>query len=117
MVGGVFSQRLGTTGNPAAQNTENNARNGENHEDKENRLRFIEVQQLTHPSNHRCEELADLRKQRCNNRGSSLKSSSFHNIFMEHLSRTKQEDQHRENSSEDNEIANFRNRKDTETIL
>ena len=83
MVGGVFSQRSGTTGNPAAQNTENNARDGENHEDKENRLGLIEVQKLTHPSNHGCEELADLRKQRGNNGGSSLKSSSFHNFFMD----------------------------------
>lgn len=82
MVGGVFSQRLGATGNPAAQNTENNARNGENHEDKENRLGLIEVQKLTHPSDHGCEELADLRKQRSNDGGSSLKSSSFHKIFM-----------------------------------
>lgn len=61
MVGGVFSQRLGATGNPAAQNTENNARDGENHEDEKNRLGLIEVQKLTHPGNHGREELADLR--------------------------------------------------------
>jgi len=83
MVGGVFSQSLGATGNPAAKNTENDARNSENHEDKENGLRLIEINELTHPSNHRCEELTDQGKQRCENRRSSaLKSSSFHrNIY------------------------------------
>lgn len=117
MVGGVFSQCLRTTGNPAAQNTENNARDSEDHEDKENRLRLIEVQQLTHPSDHGCEELADLRKQRGNNGGSSLKSSSFHKIFMGHLSRTEQENQQRKNSSKNNEIANLGDSKNAETIL
>lgn len=83
MVGGVFSQRLGATGNPAAKNTEDNARDGNDHKDKQNRLRFIEVDQLTHPSNHRGEELTDQGKQRGKNRGSrGLKSSSFHkNIY------------------------------------
>jgi len=83
MVGGVFSQRLGTTGNPAAKNAENDARDSENHEDEKNGLRFIETNELTHPTNHRCEELTDQGKQRCENRSSStLKSSSFHKIFM-----------------------------------
>lgn len=83
MVGGVFSQRLTTAGNPAAKDTENDARDSENHEDKENGLRLIEVNELTHPSNHRREELTDQGKQRCENRRSSaLKSSSFHKIFM-----------------------------------
>jgi len=117
MVGGVFSQCLGATGNPAAQNTEHNARDSEDHEDKENRLGLIEVQKLTHPSNHGCEELADLRKQRGNNGGSSLKSSSFHKFFMGHLSRTEQENQHREDSSKNNEVANLGDREDAEAIL
>lgn len=77
MVGGVFSQRLTTAGNPAAQNTENNPSDSEKDENKENRLSFIEVQELTHPSNHLSEKFTDLRKQRSNDRGSSLKSSSF----------------------------------------
>nr|DAX72682.1 MAG TPA: hypothetical protein [Inoviridae sp.] len=83
MVGGVFSQPLTTARNPAAEDTENDARNSENHEDKENGLRLIEINELTHPSNHRCEELTDQGKQRCENRRSSaLKSSSFHrNIY------------------------------------
>lgn len=83
MVGGVFSQSLGATRNPAAKNTENDARDSENHEDEENGLRLIEINELTHPSDHRGEELTDQRKQRGKNRGSSaLKSSSFHKIFM-----------------------------------
>lgn len=83
MVGGVFSQSLGATGNPAAKDTENNARDSENHEDKENGLRLIEINELTHPSNHRSEELTDQGKQRGENRRSSaLMSSSFHKIFM-----------------------------------
>ena len=83
MVGGVFSQRLGAPGNPAAKNAENDARDSKNHEDEKNGLRFIEINELTHPSNHRCEELTDQGKQRCENRsGSTLKSSSFHKIFM-----------------------------------
>jgi hypothetical protein len=83
MVGGVFSQSLGTTGNPAAEDTENNSRNSENHEDEENGLRLIEINELTHPSNHRGEELTDQGKQRSEDRrGSALKSSSFHkNIY------------------------------------
>lgn len=83
MVGGVFSRRLGAARNPAAENTEHDARDGEDNKDKENRLGLIEVKQLAHPSNHRGEELTDLRKQRSDNRGSSaLKSSSFHkNIY------------------------------------
>jgi hypothetical protein len=83
MVGGVFSQHLRATGNPATKDAQNNSGDSENHEDKENRLGLVEVQKLTHPSNHGCEELADLGKQRGNNGGSSLKSSSFHKkIFM-----------------------------------
>lgn len=117
MVGGVFSQSLGTTGNPAAKNAENNASDSENHEDEENGLRFIEVNELTHPSDHRSEELTDQGKQSSKNRGSSLKSSSFQKKYLWYLSQTEQENQQRENSSEDNEISNFGNRKDTETIL
>ena len=83
MVGGVFSQSLGATGNPAAEDTENDARDSENHEDKKNGLRFIEINELTHPSNHRGEELTDQGKQRGEDSSSSaLKSSSFHKIFM-----------------------------------
>lgn len=83
MVGGVFSQRLGATGNPAAKDTENDARNSENHEDEKNGLRLIKINELTHPSNHRGEELTDQGKQRGENRSSrGLKSSSFHKIFM-----------------------------------
>lgn len=81
-VGGVFSQRLGTTGNPAAKNTEDNARDSDNHKDKQNRLRLIEIDELAHPSDHRGEELTDQGKQRGKNRSSALKSSSFHkNIY------------------------------------
>lgn len=84
MVGGVFSQRLRATGNPAAKNTEDNARDSDDYKDKQNRLRLVEINQLTHPSNHRGEELTDQGKQRSKNRGSSaLKSSSFHKIFMD----------------------------------
>lgn len=83
MVGGVFSQRLTTAGNPAAEDTENDARDSENHEDKKNGLIFIEIDELTHPSNHRGEKLTDQGKQRSENRSrSALKSSSFHKIFM-----------------------------------
>lgn len=84
MVGGVFSQSLGATRNPAAKNAKNDARNSENHEDKENRLLLIEINELTHPSNHRSEKLTDQGKQRGKNGSSSaLKSSSFHKkIFM-----------------------------------
>lgn len=82
MVGGVFSQCLGATGNPAAQNTENDARDGEDHEHEENRLLLVEIKQVAHPSDHGCEELTDLRKQGSNDRSrSSLKSSSFHKIL------------------------------------
>lgn len=118
MVGGVFSQRLTTARNPAAKDTENDARDSENHEDEKNGLRFVKINKLTHPSNHRGEELTDQGKQRGEDRGSSaLKSSSFHKKYLWHLSRTEQENQHRENSGEDNEIANFGDREDTETIL
>lgn len=83
MVGGVFSQRLTTAGNPTAKDTENDTRDSKNHEDKENGLRLIEINELTHPSNHRREKLTDQGKQRSENRRSSaLKSSSFHKIFM-----------------------------------
>jgi len=78
MVGGVFSQHLTTTGNPAAKNTENDARDSENNKDEKNRLGLIKINELTHPSNHRCKELTDQGKQRCENRCSGLKSSSFH---------------------------------------
>lgn len=82
MVGGVFSQSLGAAGNPAAKDTENNARDSENHEDEKNGLRLIEINELTHPRNHRGEELTDQGKQRGENRSSSaLKSSSFHRII------------------------------------
>ena len=84
MVGGVFSQHLGATGNPAAKNAENDARNSDDHKYKQNGLRLIEVNELSHPSDHRGEELTDQGKQRSKNRGSSaLKSSSFHKIFMD----------------------------------
>lgn len=117
MVGGVFSQSLGTTGNPATEDTQNDARNSENHKDKKNGLRLIKVNELTHPRNHRCEKITDQGKQRGKNRScSALKSSSFHKILW-YLSRTEQENQHTKNSSKDNKIANFRHRKDTETIL
>lgn len=82
MVGGVFSQFLGTTGNPAAQNAEHDTSNHKKNENKENRLSFIEVQELTHPSNHLGEKFTDLRKQSGNSRGSGLKTSSFHKIFL-----------------------------------
>lgn len=83
MVGGVFSQRLTATGNPAAKDTENDTRDSENHEDEKNWLRLIKVNELTHPSNHRGEELTDQGKQRGEDRRSSaLKSSSFHKRFM-----------------------------------
>lgn len=117
MVGGVFAQSLGTTGNPTAKDTQNDTRDSENHEDEENGLRLIEINELTHPRNHRGEKLTDQGKKRSENRRrSALKSSSFHKILW-HLSRTEQENQHRENSSEDNKIANFGDRKNTETIL
>lgn len=83
MVGGVFSQCLTSTGNPAAENTEHDTRDSDEDEDEENRLRFIEIQQLTHPGDHLSEELTDLRKQRSNDRSRrSLKSSSLHKKFM-----------------------------------
>lgn len=82
MVGGVFSQRLGATGNPAPEDTEDNARDSDDYKDKQNRLRLVEINQLAHPSNHGREELTDQGKQRCKNRSSGLKSSSFHkNIY------------------------------------
>lgn len=118
MVGGVFSQSLGSTGNPAAENTENDARNSENHEDEENGLRLIKINELTHPSNHRGEKLTDQRKKRGENRRSSaLKSSSFHKIFMGHLSRTEQENQQRKNAKENDKITNLRDSKNPEAIL
>lgn len=117
MVGGVSSQLLGTTGNPAAENTENNARDSENHEDKENGLRLIEINELTHPSNHRREKFTDQGKQRGENRRSGLKSSSFLKKYLWHLSRTEQENQHRENSGENNEVTNLGNGKNAEAIL
>lgn len=82
MVGGVFSQCLTSTGNPSAENTEDNTRNSDDHKDQQNRLRLVEINELTHPSDHRSEELTDQGKQRGKNRSSALKSSSFHKIFM-----------------------------------
>lgn len=83
MVGGVFSQHLGTAGNPAAENAQNDTGDSDEDEDEENRLRLVEIQKLTHPSNHLGEKFTDLRKQRGNDRsGRSLKSSSFLKIFM-----------------------------------
>ena len=117
MVGGVFSQQLGTTGNPATEDAQNNAGDSEQDENKKNRLSFVEVQKLTHPSNHLSEELTNLRKQRGNDRGSSLKSSSFHKNIYGHLSRTEQENQHRENSGEDNEVANLGDSENAKAIL
>lgn len=82
MVGGVFTQRLGAAGNPAAKNTEDNARDSNDHENKQNGLRLIEVDELSHPSDHRSEKFTDQGKQRGKNRGrSALKSSSFHKIL------------------------------------
>ena len=118
MVGDVFSQRLGTTGNPTAKNTEDNARESDDYKDKQNRLLLIEINELTHPSNHRSEELTDQGKQRSKNRGrSALKSSSFHKNIYGHLSRTEQENQQREYSSENNEIANLGDSENAEAIL
>lgn len=118
MVGGVFSQRLAATGNPPAKNTEDNARDSDNHKDKQNRLFLIEVDKLAHPSDHRGEKLTDQGKQRSKNGGrSGLKSSSFHKNIYGHLSRTEQENQQRENSSEYNEIANLGDSENVETIL
>lgn len=117
MVGGVFSQRLTTTWDPAAKNAENDASDSENHEDEENGLRLIEINELTHPSNHRSEKLTDQGKQRGEDRRSSaLKSSSFHKNLW-HLSRTEQEDQHRDNSGENNEVTNLGDTENTETVL
>lgn len=117
MVGGVFSQRLGTSRNPAAQKTKHDTCNRQNDKNKKNRLLLIEINQLTHPSNHLSEKFADLRKQRANDGSSrSLKSSPFQKIFW-NLSRTQQENQHRDNSSEDNEVTNLGNGKNTEAIL
>ena len=71
MVGGVFPQSLGAPGNPAAKDTENDARDSENHKDEENGLRLIEINELTHPSNHRSEKFTDQGKQRGENRSRS----------------------------------------------
>jgi hypothetical protein len=117
MVGGVYYQFLGTTGNPAAEDTENDARDSENHEDKENGLRLIEINELTHPSNHRREKFTDQGKQRGENRRSALKSSSFLKNIYGNLSRSEQENQHRDNSSENNKIAYLGDSKNAETIL
>lgn len=118
MVGGVFSQHLGATGNPATKNAQDDASNGDDNKDKQNRLRFVEVDKLTHPSNHRSEKFTDQGKQSGKNGSSSaLKSSSFHKNIYGHLSRTEQENQHRENSSEHDEIANLGDRENAEAIL
>ena len=83
MVGGVFPQCLGAAGNPAPQDSQDDTRDSDEHKDKENRLSFIEVEEITHPSDNRGEKLTDLRKQGSNSGGSSLKTSSFHKIFMD----------------------------------
>ena len=77
MVGGVFEQSLTTPGNPAPKDPENDASDSEDHKDEKNRLRFIKINELTHPSNHRREKFTDQGKQRGENRSSGLKSSSF----------------------------------------
>lgn len=83
MVGGVFSQYLRAAGNPATEDAQDNAGDSEDDENEEDRLSFVEVEKLTHPSNHLREKLTDLGKQGTNDRsGCSLKSSSFHRIFM-----------------------------------
>lgn len=83
MVGGVFSQWLGSTGNPAAENPQDDTGDRDEDENKQNRLSLNEVDELTHPDQHLREEFADLRKQSSNDRsGSSLKTSSFPKIFM-----------------------------------
>lgn len=117
MVGGVFPERLGTSGNPAAKNTEDNARDSDNHKNEKNRLGLVEIDELAHPSDHRGEKLTNQGKQRSKNRSSALKSSSFHKNIYGNLSRTEQENQHRENSSENNEITNLGNGKNAEAIL
>lgn len=114
----AFSLTLGAPRNPTAEKTEHDACNHQNNEDKENRLLLVKVNQLTHPSNHLSEKFADLRKQRTNDgSSSSLKSSSFHKNIYGNLSRTQQENQHREYSSENNEITNLGDSKNAETIL
>lgn len=117
MVGDVFPERLGTTGNPAAKNTEDNARDSDNHKNEQNRLGLVEIDELAHPSNHRREKLTDQGKQRGKNRSSALKSSSFHKNIYGNLSRSEQENQHRENSGENNEVTNLGDSKNAETIL
>lgn len=117
MVGGVFPQCLGATGNPATQDSKDNTRDHKEDEHKENRLSFVKVQQLTHPSNHLSEKFTDLSKQGSNSRGSGLKTSSFHKIFYGNLSRTEQENQQGKNASKKDEITNFGDSKDTETVL
>lgn len=64
MVGGVSNQQLGTTGNPAAQHTENDGRDSEDNKDEKNGLGLIKIDKLTHPSNHRCKKLTDQGKKR-----------------------------------------------------
>lgn len=117
MVGGVFPQYLGATGNPATKDSKDNPRNSDEDKDKENRLSFVEVKKITHPSDHRGEELTDLREQGSNSGGSSLKTSSFHKNFYGHLSRTEQENQQRENASENDKITNLGNSENREAIL
>lgn len=117
MVGGVFSQSLGTSRDPASQKTKHDTCNRQKDKNKENRLFLVEVNQLTHPSNHLSKKFADLRKQRTNDRSSrSLKSSPFQKILW-NLSRTQQQNQQRKNSRKYDEIANFGDRENAETIL
>ena len=117
MVGGVFPQRLGATGNPATQNSQDDTRDSDENKDKKNRLSFIEVKEFTHPCNHRSEKFTDLREQGSNSGGSSLKTSSFQKNFYGHLSRTEQENQQRKNASENNETTNLGDGKNPEAVL
>ena len=78
MVGGVFSQQLGSTGNPATQDTQDDTANGKNHEDQKDGLGLVKVQKIAHPRNHSREELTDLGEDGSDSgSGSSLKSSPF----------------------------------------
>jgi len=79
----TFSHTLGTARNPTAEKTKHDSCNRQNDEYEKNRLLLVEINQLTHPSNHLSEKFADLRKQRANN-GSrrSLKSSPFQKKYF-----------------------------------
>lgn len=78
MVGGVFSQQLGSTGDPASQDTQDDTADGQNHEDQKDRLGLVKVQKIAHPSDHSRKELTDLGEDGSDSgSGSSLKSSPF----------------------------------------